>query len=246
MTIGSTLIFYNELASTNTEASELLRSGEQPEGTVIYTSFQSAGRGQGFNKWESERGKNLLFSIILYPNSVSPADQFQISMTISLGICDFLDRHCTGARIKWPNDIYLGNQKIAGILIENSVLGSVIETSVAGIGLNINQENFPAMVPPPVSLKMATGKEYILIKCLRDLLRDLDNRYRNLLYDDRNRIRHDYLARLYRFMEWTSFKSSGSIFIGRITDVLVSGLIRVEERNGKIREFSVRDFSFLS
>ncbi len=246
MTIGSNLIFYNELSSTNKEASELLKTGEQPEGTVIYTSYQSAGKGQGLNRWESERGRNLLFSIILYPGSVSPGDQFQISMTISLGICDFLDRHCTGARIKWPNDIYLGDQKIAGILIENSIMGSLIETSVAGIGLNINQENFAGIVPPPVSLKMITGKEYILISCIRDLLRDIDKRYRNLLYDDRNSIRHDYLARLYRFMEWTSFKTSGSIFIGRITDVLVSGLIRVEEKNGKIREFSAKEFSFLS
>lgn len=246
MAIGSNLIFYNELSSTNEKASELLRTGEQPEGTIVYTSYQSAGKGQGLNKWESERGKNLLFSIILYPDSVTPGDQFHISMTISLGICDFLDKHCTGARIKWPNDIYLGDQKIAGILIENSILGNIIESCVVGIGLNINQENFPGIVPPPVSLKMATGKEYILINCMRDLFLDLENRYRFLLYDDRNRIRHDYLARLYRFMEWTSFKTSETIFIGRITDVLVSGLIRVEEKNGRVREFSAKDFSFLS
>ena len=167
MVIGSNLIFYNELPSTNTEASLLLKSGEQIEGTVIQTDFQSAGKGQAGNKWESEKGKNLLFSIILYPQSISPYDQFLISMTISLGICDFLDRLCTGATIKWPNDIYLGNDKIAGILIENSILGTMIETSVAGIGLNINQDNFVSIQPRPISLKMATGKEYSISACLQ-------------------------------------------------------------------------------
>jgi BirA family transcriptional regulator, biotin operon repressor / biotin---[acetyl-CoA-carboxylase] ligase len=246
MVIGSNLIFYNELPSTNTEAALLLKSGEQIEGTVIHTDFQSAGKGQAGNKWESENGKNLLFSVILYPQSISPYDQFLVSMTISLGICDFLDRLCTGARIKWPNDIYLGNGKIAGILIENSILGTMIETSVAGIGLNINQESFASILPRPVSLKMATGKEYNISDCLQELLSDLDRRYKHLMYGDRNLIKHDYLARLYRFMEWSSFSSAGSVFTGRITDVLISGQIMIEEKGGLTREFSFKDFSYLS
>jgi len=246
MIIGSDLIFYNELPSTNTEASMLLRTGEPEEGIVILADYQSAGKGQGGNTWQSEKGKNLLFSIILYPQSVSPGDQFLISMAISLGICDFLDRHCSGARIKWPNDIYLGNDKIAGILIENSIIGSDIESSVAGIGININQENFPSSLPRPVSLKMATGKEYSIPECMKELLPDLDRRYRQLLYDDRNIIRHDYLARLYRFMEWSSFRSAANVFTGRITDVLASGQIRIEEKGGSVREFSFREFTFLS
>jgi BirA family biotin operon repressor/biotin-[acetyl-CoA-carboxylase] ligase len=246
MIIGSNLIFYNELPSTNTEALSLLRAGEQAEGTVIHADFQSAGKGQSGNKWESEKGKNLLFSIILYPQSITPGDQFLISMSISLAICDFLDRHCSGAVIKWPNDIYLGNDKIAGILIENSILGSFIENSVAGIGLNINQENFPQVMPRPVSLKMATGKEYDISACLKDLLTDLDSRYKDLLYGDRDRIRHDYLARLYKFMEWGSFSTAGSVFTGRITDVLISGQIIIEEKGGSAREFSFKEFSYLS
>jgi len=246
MIIGSDLIFYNELPSTNNEAVRLLRSGDPEEGTVILAGFQSAGKGQGGNGWQSERGKNLLFSIILYPQSVSPGDQFLISMTISLGICDFLDRYCTGASIKWPNDVYHGNKKIAGILIENSIIGPDIESSVAGIGFNINQDNFPSDIPRPVSLKMVTGKEYSINECLKELLQDLDRRYWHLLYYDRDIIRHDYLERLYRFMEWTSFKTANNVFTGRITDVLVSGQIRIEEKGGPERHFSFREFSYLS
>jgi BirA family biotin operon repressor/biotin-[acetyl-CoA-carboxylase] ligase len=246
MIIGSNLLFHESLSSTNTMAAQLLRTGEPSEGSVIHTDFQSLGRGQAGNKWESEKGKNLLISIILYPKSVTPEDQFLISMTISLGICDFLDRHCPGTKIKWPNDIYFKNDKIAGILIENSIMGSSIENTIAGIGLNINQDKYTGIHPDPVSLKMATGKEYDTAVCLTDLLSDLDKRYKQLLYGNRGLIKNDYLSRLYRFNEWHSYKSEDSIFSGRIKDVLISGLIRIEEKNGKTREFSFKEFIYLS
>jgi BirA family biotin operon repressor/biotin-[acetyl-CoA-carboxylase] ligase len=246
MIIGSNLIHHATLSSTNTEASQLLRSGEYTEGTVIYADHQSAGKGQQGNRWESEKGKNLLFSVILSPQSISPEDQFLISMSFSLGICDFLDNHIRGAKIKWPNDIYINDDKIAGILIENSLTGSIIENSIAGIGLNINQEDFGLILPRPVSLKMATGKEFDINICLKELLNELDIRYKQLLYGDRVLIRSDYLSRLYRFMEWHSFESAGSVFTGRITDVLISGIIRIEEKEGRMREFFFKEFSYLS
>jgi BirA family biotin operon repressor/biotin-[acetyl-CoA-carboxylase] ligase len=245
MIIGSNLIFHENLLSTNTQASLLLKTSDPVEGTVIYTDFQTAGKGQIGNKWESEKGKNLLISTILYPQSVSPEDQFLISMTISLGICEFIDRYCPGAKIKWPNDIYLKNDKIAGILIENSILDTMIENSVAGIGLNINQDKFPGINPDPVSLKMATGKEYDTAVCLKELLSNLDKRYKQLLYGDRALLKNDYISRLYRFREWHSYKSADSVFTGRIWDVMISGQIRIEEKNGKTREFSFKEFSYL-
>jgi BirA family transcriptional regulator, biotin operon repressor / biotin---[acetyl-CoA-carboxylase] ligase len=245
MIIGSNLLFHESLSSTNTTAAQLVRTGEPAEGTIIHTDFQSAGRGQAGNKWESEKGKNLLFSIILYPKSVRPEDQFLISMTISLGICDFLDRHCQGTRIKWPNDIYFNNDKIAGILIENSIMGSSIENTIAGIGLNINQEKFTGVHPDPVSLKMATGKDYDTADCLTDLLSDLDKRYKQLLYGDRGMIRNDYLSRLYRFNEWRSYKLADSVFSGRIKDVLMTGQIRIEQEDGSIRDYSFKEFGYL-
>ena len=246
MIIGSKLIHHATLSSTNTEASQLLRAGEFTEGTVIYADHQSAGKGQQGNRWESEKGKNLLFSVILSPQSVSPEDQFLISMSLSLGISDFLDNHIRGVKIKWPNDIYIKDDKIAGILIENSITGSTIENSIAGIGLNINQEDFGLVLPRPVSLKMATGKEFDINICLKELINDLDIRYKQLLYGDRVLIRSDYLSRLYRYLEWHSYECAGSIFTGRIIDVLVSGIIRIEEKEGRIREFYFKEFSYLS
>jgi BirA family transcriptional regulator, biotin operon repressor / biotin---[acetyl-CoA-carboxylase] ligase len=245
MLIGSNLLYYETLSSTNTEASRLLKSGEQTEGTVVYTGFQSSGRGQTGNRWESEEGKNLLFSTILYPRTVVPEDQFLISMTISLGICDFLDRYYRGAEIKWPNDIYVGNDKIAGILIENSILGNMIENSVIGIGLNINQDKFKEILPNPVSLKMVTGRDHDTVKCLTELLHDLDKRYKELLYGDNRKIKTDYLSRLYRFMKWTLYKSGDFVFTGRIIDVMVTGQISIEIKDGAVREFSFKEFIFL-
>jgi len=140
MIIGSDIIHYDSLSSTNSTAWLMVREKELPEGTVISANFQTAGKGQHGNRWESERGKNLLFSIILYPSSVSPDEQFLISMSISLGICDFLKHFLSDIKIKWPNDIYVNGGKIAGILIENSIIGQTIEYTVAGIGININRK----------------------------------------------------------------------------------------------------------
>jgi BirA family biotin operon repressor/biotin-[acetyl-CoA-carboxylase] ligase len=238
------MYYFKTLTSTNNVASELLRKKELPEGSVIYTDFQTAGKGQPGKKWESEAGKNLLFSVILYPLSVSPMEQFLLSMTISLGLCDFIKKYCEGSKIKWPNDIYIKNDKIAGILIENTIIDDRIDSSVAGIGLNINQMKFPPGIPNPVSLKLLTGREFDTGKCLKELLSDLDNRYKQLLYGDRNDLHGEYLNNLYRFNEYQVLRTEKGNFTGRIIDISLSGLLRVEEENGKLREFAFREIEF--
>jgi len=136
MIIGSDLLFFEDLPSTNTYTTGLLKKNILKEGTIVYTNYQSAGKGYSGNKWESEVGKNLLISIVLFPSFISPQDQFLISMTISLGICDFLERFIPLCSIKWPNDIYVNNDKIAGILIESTIIGNKIGYTIAGIGLH--------------------------------------------------------------------------------------------------------------
>ncbi|HBE42358.1 MAG TPA: biotin--[acetyl-CoA-carboxylase] ligase [Bacteroidales bacterium] len=245
MIIGSEILYYDSLNSTNTTASLMLREKELPEGTVIRTDFQTAGKGQHGNRWESERGKNLLLSIILYPSSVSPDEQFLISMIISLGICDFLRRYLDGITIKWPNDIYIKNHKIAGILTENSIIGQYIESSVAGIGININQEQFSNDIPNPVSVKIITGKDQDIWLCLQQLLNFLDNRYKQLLYGDRDLIRNEYFLNLYRAGEWHTYKSEGVIFRGKITGVSTSGILTIEQEGKSRREFSFKEVDYI-
>jgi len=245
MIIGSKLFFFDNLPSTNTHAAHLLKSNDLQEGAIVYTNFQSAGRGQTGNRWESEEGKNLLISIVLFPSMINQADQFLISMTVSLGICDFLRRYTPGCSIKWPNDIYVSDDKIAGILIENSIMGDKIESTIAGIGLNINQEKFSSNVPNSVSLSLLTGSSYDLNTCLNQLASDLDKRYKQLISEHFAEIKHEYVSRLYRLNELSKYRDQSGIFTGRIITVTDNGRLQIERKPGNISEYSFKEVDFI-
>jgi len=245
MIIGSEIIFRENLPSTNTYASQILRSKNLKEGTIIYTNYQSAGRGHGGNGWESEDGMNLLFSTLIFPIVVNPADQFIISIAISLGITDFLERYIPVCSVKWPNDIYVNNDKIAGILIENTIMGNKLEDSVAGIGLNVNQVKFLSSAPNPVSMKIITGTDYNLKYLLTQLASDLDKRYKQVLSEKYQQLRDAYIAKLFRLNEWAGFKDQTGIFTGRIISVSESGRLQVETKSGSINEFSFKEVEFI-
>jgi len=245
MIIGSKKVYFERLASTNTHAAAMLRKGKVMEGTIIYTGFQTAGRGQGNNRWESEKDKNLLLSIILFPSVIRAERQFLISKVISLGICDFLRNYVFEVTIKWPNDIYVRNEKIAGILIENAIIRNEIDHTIAGIGININQQHFPRHLPNPTSLKILTGKEYDLEQCLNELAAKLDARYKQLLYNRMGRIDEDYKTSLYRFGQFTEFSDNRGVFEGKIISVTDIGRIQIEDRRGRIYEYGFNEVDFL-
>ena len=245
MIIGSRFIFRENLDSTNAYAYRLLKEGTLPEGTVIHTNYQTAGKGRKSHSWESEGGKNLLFSIVLFPNDILVGDQFIISMAISLGICDFLKAFVRDCRIKWPNDIYVEYDKIAGILIENSITGNRIENTIAGIGLNINQEEFLSDAPNPVSMKILTGKSYDLAVMLDQLAVKLDKRYKQLISGNLPKIRKEYIASLFRLNEWNNYKTGSRIIYGRIVSVTNAGCLQIEDSCQKIREFSFGEVDFM-
>ena len=156
------IIHLPEVTSTNSYAKEMLKDKRPPEGTVIVADHQTAGKGQDGNSWESEAGKNILMTLILYPSFVEISSQFRISMAVALGIIDFLKEILPDQRIliKWPNDIYVGKGKIGGILINNEIMGDHFEHVIAGIGLNVNQLRFPTeLADSATSLLLASGKE---------------------------------------------------------------------------------------
>ena len=245
MIIGSKFIFSENLPSTNTYASNLLRSHSIQDGTIIYTNYQTSGRGQAANSWESEENKNLLISLILYPHMIRPIEQFLISKTVSLGICDFLNQHTGNVSIKWPNDIYVKDDKIAGILIESSIIGEEIENLIAGIGLNLNQKNFKSNAPNPVSLSLITGKEYNIQESLNSLATCLDKRYEQLLNGKRSDINGEYLSNLYRYNQWCKYSDLRGIFEGRIISVNSHGHLQIEDLSGKIYEYGYKEVNFL-
>jgi BirA family transcriptional regulator, biotin operon repressor / biotin---[acetyl-CoA-carboxylase] ligase len=245
MIIGSRQIFIKNLPSTNTYILQLLKNNELPEGTIVTTDYQTAGKGQSGNGWESEEGKNLLISILLFPSTIKPDEQFLISIAISLGICDFLKRYIPACTIKWPNDIYVNNDKIAGILIENTIMGDKIENTVAGIGLNINQCKFISDAPNPVSLSLLTEKNFDLGLCLEQLASDIDKRYKQLLSENFALIRSDYSSQLYRRDEWCRYRTQSGEFTARSLGVTDKGNLLIERQNGNISSYMFKEIDFI-
>ena len=165
---------YEELGSTNTWV-EGLPSEELRDRMVVVARKQTQGRGQEGNKWESEAGKNIAMTVVWKPDGLEAGRQFAVSMAVALGCRDFLARRVEGVTVKWPNDIYVGDKKIAGILIEHRIVGACVGVSLCGIGLNVNQRVFRSDAPNPVSLWQLTGRELLLAQVLEELLELVTN-----------------------------------------------------------------------
>ena len=164
------LIHINETNSTNNYLQSLCSEQKVEELTVVVADFQTSGRGQRGNSWESAPSKNLLFSTVIFPEFLEARRQFLISQVISLAIKEELDTYTTDISIKWPNDIYWKEKKICGMLIENDLMGRNISQSIVGIGININQEAFHGAAPNPVSIYQITGKQYDIFEILKTIL----------------------------------------------------------------------------
>ena len=169
-------------------------------GTVIIAFRQTAGRGQKGNFWEAEPGKNSTLSLLIKKPKIDVKDQFAISEAVSLAIVDELENYASGFTIKWPNDIYHGERKIGGILIEHSLANEGIDYSISGVGLNINQQLFTSDAPNPVSLTQITGEIYDM-NVVNERLSEILERYCNLdgTSEQREAMHKRYLAKLYRY-----------------------------------------------
>ncbi len=243
--IGRKLHKLETTGSTNRYAMQFVKKESPESGTVVMAKEQTAGRGHRDNSWESEKSRNLTFTIILKPDFLPVQRQFWLSMVISLGIFDFLKLYRDEISIKWPNDIYSGNRKIAGILIENILNSSGIEYSFAGIGININQEVFRSNAPNPVSLKILTGIEYNLDQCLELLCLKIEHWYFQLEKGELSVIKNNYTENLYRLNKLHRFDKGGKILEGRIIGVDDFGHLLIETADNKILEFDFKEISFL-
>jgi len=238
-------IFLNEVESTNNYANQLVLSKAAEHGTVVLAQHQKKGRGQQGNSWESEPGKNLLVSFILFPLFLPAARQFQLSKIASLALVDFLETETKQVSIKWPNDIYIQNNKVAGILIENSVMGNHLSSAIIGIGLNLNQEEFVSDAPNPVSLKQITGKDYNIEDVAFEIADHLNKWYKLLENGEFDDIESVYLNQLFRVNEWAVFTKNGKQFEARITGIGEYGQLILEDRNGVISEHMFKEVEFV-
>ncbi len=262
--------------STNTMMKEWLARGEWPEGERwLRTDFQSAGRGQAGNSWESAPGKNLLCSVLMsYQPSAISRQPFYLNVLVSVavhkvirsvlcqrsGLCSVSE----AVSIKWPNDIYCGDKKIAGILIENAILGSEVTYSIAGIGLNVNQTTFLSSAPNPVSLKLISGKETDIDTLMQALMAQIEA----LEAMDEAQVWAYYRDHLYRrdgFWPFVEREVSTAptmnyspsleekegerlerpIFLAKIEDVRTDGELELRDQDGNLRTYHFKEIRYV-
>ncbi len=236
-------IWLESVDSTNSYCMKLAQEGEQ-EGLAVAAFFQEKGRGQRGNTWDSERGENLTFSLLLRPNFLRVEEQFMISKAIALSICDWLNNNNVDACIKWPNDIYVGEKKIAGVLIENSFSTPFLDISIIGIGINLNQVVFSSSIPNPLSMTLLTGLQYRPEVVLSELIVSIQMRYFQLKYVLKEKISEDYLKSLYRFQKFYNYSSVDGFFKARITGIKPTGEIILEMEDGQRKSFGFKEITF--
>ncbi len=238
------VVMLDETDSTNSYLDRLDSQEEQPEGCVVATHTQSAGRGQRGNSWEAEPGQNLTFSLLLRPQVVPPQEQFRLSQAVALAMTDVLSRYADGFTVKWPNDIYYHDNKIAGILIEHHLSGMKIARTIVGVGLNINQQQFLSDAPNPISLTHITGQQHDLRAILQEILRALSVRY-TMCVGDSEVLQSDYLAQLYRRDGYHPYRDAAGEFEATIETVLPGGFLVLRDRAGRRREYAFKEVSFI-
>lgn len=242
------LIHLASTNSTNEYLQNLINCDDSlMEGLVVWSDFQTDGRGQLSNVWESEAGKNLTFSMLFFPSFVSVHDQFLLSQFVSLGIVDYLTK-CVGlsdVSIKWPNDIYWKNKKICGILIENLLTGSSISHTIVGIGLNINQKKFVSDAPNPVSVSLATKRVFNLDVELTKVVDSIKSRYLQLIKNDFSSIRAQYFNFLYHADNFYYYNDENGSFAAKIDSVADDGVLSLRLVSGEIRKYAFKEVSFI-
>ena len=233
---------FDTTTSTNDDA----RDAKYHDGDIVWADFQTAGRGQRGHTWESRAGENLTFSVVLEPHFLPVAEQFMLLEAVALALADFFAQLGVGTKIKWTNDIYVGDRKAVGILIEHSYSAGKLSRTVVGIGINVNQTDFSADIPNPVSLALLTGKNYDLQQLLEQYEQCLIARYSQLKNGEWDKLQSDYHSMLYRRDEQHPFAlPDGTRFKGIIRGVKPTGDLIIEHENGEKKSYLFKEIEFI-
>ncbi len=245
------IVELEETDSTNRYVNDLCdhASATPAEYTTVTARFQTSGKGQRGNSWESEAGQNLLFSTVLYPRFIEARRQFVLSQIVSLAVKEELDTHTEGISIKWPNDIYWHEKKICGMLIENVLEGTCIGRCILGIGLNLNQTVFCSSAPNPVSLKQITGRNYDAPTVLDGFLHRLHTYYEALRHDENGRfaasIARRYAEALFRREGLYPYEDADGRFLARLADVEPDGRFVLQDETGRLRKYLFKEVQYI-
>ncbi len=220
--------------------------------TLATAEFQTAGRGADTNTWESEAGSNLLFSLLTYPNAEEAARIFVLSEALALAVRDALGEFAPGFTIKWPNDIYHADSKVAGLLIENDIAGKHIQRSIMGVGLNVNQTEFRSDAPNPVSLAQILGRPVERRFVLERVVEHYAKYYRMVEQGEYAEIHSRYLQHVYRWQETHVFQEPARAFgeparrfRATIVDIEPDGHLRLKDEEGRIHRYAFKEVQYI-
>lgn len=241
--IGKNNFVFEQLNSTNDWLLEQSSQAALLEGTTVRAIDQSKGKGQRGASWSAESNKSLCFSVLLRPKFLGVAQSFQLSICAALGVFDCLNELRPGFSIKWPNDIYFENKKIAGILIENQFRKTSFQNTIVGIGVNINQDDF-CDLPNAISLKQILGLELPIEKVFERLCETIEARYLQLRMAKHSAQKKYYLAHLFRYEQWAKYKIGEKLFLAKIIDVLPNGRLCLEFEDTSKKDYDIKELSF--
>lgn len=242
--IGLPTITFDTIDSTNDYATLLVSNSTPNEGTVIWAQYQSKGRGQIGSNWNAIAGQNLLMSVILRPRFLMAYQQFTLNILASLAIRSALESFQLDAKIKWPNDIYIGKRKICGILIQNILQGKSIKNAIVGIGLNVNQTDFDSSLPNPTSMKLESNNVFNLEEIKSSVCRQMQDYYHKLKEDGFEVLKEEYMNHIYLKNQVGKYLVEGKEVEGKILGITGMGKLKLEVAH-KVRELNLREVKYL-
>ncbi|WP_424963369.1 biotin--[acetyl-CoA-carboxylase] ligase [Ekhidna sp.] len=241
--LGKKVVFLPQCHSTNDELATLAKNSKEPVGLVLYTHDQTKGKGQRGNIWVAEPGKNMLISVLLRPVFLDPQNQFYLNLITGLAIIDVLKEFIpSDFTLKWPNDVYVQGRKIAGILIENNMRGSTLDSSIVGVGLNVNQQAFA--LPKATSMMIETGNSFSLNDVMEHFLLKLEKWYLKLKTGDRDTILDHYHQLLMWRGEKRNFRRADLEFYGEIVGIDQHGRLAINH-DGSLHYYGIKEVEFV-
>ncbi|MBL7901182.1 MAG: biotin--[acetyl-CoA-carboxylase] ligase [Bacteroidia bacterium] len=246
--IGRNLIFLPQVDSTNSYAMQLLKNVKPKEGTVVYAGAQTQGRGQRSRVWDSEPGRNITMSVILFPSFLELKNQRFLYQMTALACYDtiaaILDKGQFDIKIKWPNDILVNSKKLCGILIENNLIENKLLSSVIGIGMNVNQKKFEQQ-PNAVSLSVLTDLDFEANALIRAVCHSLEKYYKLLKEGKTEQLQRRYQSLLFGIDEWREFSVNGKNTVLKVNGTGPTGLLLLEDLEGKRFEADAQDLRWI-
>jgi len=242
MTIGRKIIHLEVVDSTNNYTANLIKEGQLESGTVILADNQYAGRGQRSSEWSVNPGENLTFSVFIDNVNLSVDRQFVLTQIVSLSLVKLLTNFGLDAQVKWPNDIYCNGRKLAGVLIENQLQGKVVKSSIVGVGINLNQEQFDGF--DATSTKKETGMHRMPREVVFGFIDAFNTCWSNFL-TNHQLLQEKYLEELYRLNMISRYEDADGQFDGQILNVLENGML-VVLKNGSEVHYDLKELRFIS